>query len=78
MQRRRTHHPVRVWWAPWRHRCQCGCSWYPCPDGVPAAPAPDPQVLAAYRPDWNAPTVTSLPLLTPGQAWRSRRDGGGR
>lgn len=26
-----THKRVRIWWAPWRTRCQCGMAAYPCP-----------------------------------------------
>jgi HD domain len=25
---------VRVWWAPWRHRCRCRALRWPCPDGM--------------------------------------------
>ncbi|GAA4589962.1 hypothetical protein BJY16_009073 [Actinoplanes octamycinicus] len=40
------HEPVRVWYAPWRKRCSCGCEWYPCPD---AATIPPPSVTRSLH-----------------------------
>jgi hypothetical protein len=32
------HEPVRAWYQPWKRRCSCGCTWYPCPDGATVPP----------------------------------------
>jgi hypothetical protein len=70
------HGPRRVWFAPWKTRCACGCEWFPCPDLIKVNRRPV---------SWNEktsvyPTTTSRflprnqrPLMTPGQEWRSRR-----
>lgn len=79
MEKRR-HRPVRKWWSPWQLRCACGVEWWPCPDALPDDRPPPAVSLRLYdnRPGWDAPTaalpnVRETPLLTPGQAWRSRR-----
>lgn len=40
------HEPVRTWYQPWKKRCACGCSWYPCPD---AATIPPPAVTRSLH-----------------------------
>jgi len=71
------HGPKRVWLAPWRRKCRCGCAWYPCPDAVGVE---EPTVTLSLRgqrhaADWNAPTK-AYPMIhalrTPGRRWRSR------
>ena len=72
----RRHKPLRVWFAPWKTRCACGCGWFPCPDSI---------TMDRPGPVWNArtaalPIVTPArpafrdesPLMTPAQEWRSR------
>lgn len=77
------HIARRRWWAPWRLVCACGAGWYPCPDTgrVPYAPLGDGTTTPA-RPAWTSaattrilPNVRLSPLLTRGQAYRTRQGG---
>ncbi|MEU4623393.1 hypothetical protein AB0G04_25905 [Actinoplanes sp. NPDC023801] len=77
----RRHHPVRIWFTPWRQRCVCGCAWYPCPDTVIIAPPPVAESLRVRRPDprRNGATAFHSPrqgnerqLPTETGQWRSR------
>lgn len=53
-----THGPRRRWYRPWRRICRCGLDAWPC------APVRAARVrAAAYRHEWNDPTVW-LPGLT--------------
>ena len=45
MTERSRHRPVRRWWSPWRLRCACGCTWYPCPDARPDVEPPSAEAL---------------------------------
>ena len=78
------HGPVRVWFAPWKKRCRCGCRWYPCPDAAYIQPPP---VVVSLRGGttntlWTAPTGhypivrrNERPLMTRAQEYRTRRNG---
>ena len=76
--RHTAHRPRRPWWKPWRQVCACGLYRWPCP--VPRMAVAGPPVNE--RPAWNGPTRRNLspaaPLLTRGQAARSRREAGHR
>jgi hypothetical protein len=67
------HESMRVWFAPWKKRCRCGCAWFPCPDLI-TMDTPSP-----VWPVWNGPTArypvsrNERPLMTPGQEWRTRQ-----
>src|SRR5215213_5976473 len=53
------HRPVRLWWLPWRKRCHCGCSWFPCPDAVTVQPPPIVDSRGRRQDsDWNWPTAS--------------------
>jgi hypothetical protein len=80
------HRPSRRWWAPWRSRCACGLSNWPCQATCRSAPAdtcPPARSRTQHaasagsapknrqRPSWDGPTILLTPLLTRGQRWRS-------
>jgi hypothetical protein len=69
------HGPRRPLLAPWRRICRCGLDAWPCHAllMLQRQAANRPRV----RPGWNDPTLneSSAPLLTRGQAARSRQSG---
>jgi len=66
------HGPRRLWWAPWRQVCRCGLGAWPC--YAQRMLERQARLLPLRAPDWNsAPTVLRAPLLTPGQAARTRQ-----
>lgn len=75
----RRHREVRVWFKPWKTRCACGCSWFPCPDAVTADPPSVAESLRITDPRWNGSTAhftpvrgNQRPLMTRGQQRRGR------
>lgn len=74
------HRPSRRWWTPWRRSCICGLPRWPCPDATPFTRPPVAESLRLnQRHGWDGPTVGlphlpnhGSPLLTPGQAYRTR------
>jgi hypothetical protein len=80
----RGHHPVRIWFMPWRKRCVCGCGWFPCPDAVTAEPPPVVESLRLRRPGPRRNRATAhdgprrgneRPAATEGPPWHRRRRG---
>lgn len=69
-----THGPRRRRWRPWRRICRCGLAAWPCPA---LAMLHRQARWQAPVPAWNAPTgrLPVAPLLTRGQAARSRQAG---
>lgn len=70
------HRPTRRWWVPWSTICTCGLGAWPCHAArMLARQAAWKQ--ANSRPDWAAPTrpYATGPLMTRGQAARSRQGG---
>jgi hypothetical protein len=88
-QRRRhlRHGQWRRWYLPWTVICRCGLNAWPCPAAVmleqQAAMQAARRPAQSERRSWTAARTMQLPvlsvarderpLLTPGQAHRSRR-----
>jgi hypothetical protein len=74
-----THEPRRRWRALWRRECRCGLAAWPCPVMVMLIRQARNQLITrdAEKSDWNGPTrnLPLAPLLTRGQAARSRQSG---
>lgn len=82
MRRHIQHGPRRLWLRPWKVVCTCGLESSPCYAvqmlQSQAWMQPRPTMARTVRPSvaplWNGHTqrLDELPLLTPGQAERSR------
>lgn len=74
-----THGQCRRWRVFWRKACRCGMDAWPCPVVVMLELQARPHTTRprAPQPVWNQPTrrLNELPLMTRGQAARSRQSG---
>lgn len=74
-----SHGPCRRWRTLWRTVCRCGIAAWPCPTRYVAVPPrrSEPRTTrpAEDQPTWDGPTrnLMQVPLLTRGQAMRSRQ-----
>lgn len=83
-RRRHTGHgPRRLWYAPWMVTCRCRIGTWPCyavemlerQRRMQPRPAENTWTARASVPAFRLPRTAapaSRPLLTPGQAYRSR------
>ena len=75
------HKPRRPWWNPLERVCACGLDAWPCPVKTMLDRSAQATRQRNTGPAWNRPTTSTTtvqpdrPLLTRGQAARSRQVG---